>query len=393
MYYWLGNLFREYLNHPKFMDVFSDQRHHKFISFENVSIQIWMKVYWKVFIYVLGFSKPDFTKEELQLWCSFTRIKQRKNPRWAEFQMLKYLFVSQMLLSKNDCDCLIVWSGFSTKQKAMIEVARKKKIPIIFCENGPLPHTMQVDSKGVNYLGSISEVTDETIRKIEIDNAKLDVLKKTPLIVREVSKAKQQKKNLSLSAELPAEFVFIPFQVHNDSQVLLFSSWIPNMEKLLEVVWTAVEGYNLEQEEKLQIVVKEHPSDQGKINYDVLRESWALKGVIFANDHSTQELIDQAEVIVTINSSVGMEALLRNKPVIALGESFYCRQDIVQKAQNPEELLESLYKYKENRDLLFTDQFLYYARYHWLIGGSWRMIDLEHLKEFYQRIKSLQEKV
>jgi len=45
--------------------------------------------------------------------------------------------------------------------------------------------------------------------------------------------------------------------------------------------------------------------------------------VIFANGHVTSELIGGAEAVVTLNSTVGIEALLLDRPVIVLGRACY----------------------------------------------------------------------
>ena len=41
------------------------------------------------------------------------------------------------------------------------------------------------------------------------------------------------------------------------------------------------------------------------------------------SNHNTFSLISNAETIVTINSTVGLEALILNKDVVFLGETFY----------------------------------------------------------------------
>jgi capsular polysaccharide export protein len=47
------------------------------------------------------------------------------------------------------------------------------------------------------------------------------------------------------------------------------------------------------------------------------------KGEVFFTMRNTFQLINKAELVVTINSSVGVESLMLNKPVVTLGDCFY----------------------------------------------------------------------
>lgn len=64
------------------------------------------------------------------------------------------------------------------------------------------------------------------------------------------------------------------------------------------------------------VVLKEHPSS--RVKYPDLARRVSDR-VIFANGNSTQELIEKADCVVTINSTVGLESILLAKPVLVLG--------------------------------------------------------------------------
>ena len=75
-------------------------------------------------------------------------------------------------------------------------------------------------------------------------------------------------------------------------------------------------------ERNCQLYVKVHPAEtdvEMLKRYQVLRDELNFKLV----DANTTELIKKANKIVTINSTVGLEALIYNKPLTVLGRAIY----------------------------------------------------------------------
>ena len=74
---------------------------------------------------------------------------------------------------------------------------------------------------------------------------------------------------------------------------------------------SAAEGigeYNRRHDAYLRLVVKEHPSDHGRIDYsDTFR---AFPDVVFTKLLNTQQLIEKSDAVITVNSTVGIEAML-----------------------------------------------------------------------------------
>ncbi|WP_413378257.1 hypothetical protein [Alkalihalobacillus sp. 1P02AB] len=61
--------------------------------------------------------------------------------------------------------------------------------------------------------------------------------------------------------EWPTEYVFLPFQMVGDTQILYNSPHIKTMEKLLKRTVKAVTQINREEKRNIKIIVKEHPED------------------------------------------------------------------------------------------------------------------------------------
>jgi capsular polysaccharide export protein len=164
---------------------------------------------------------------------------------------------------------------------------------------------------------------------------------------------------------LPERFVFLPLQVHDDSQILLYSPHFPDMPSVVRACAEAVAGYNRGHAAQLRLVVKEHPSDHGRIDYsDTFR---AFPDVVFTKLMNTQQLIEKSAAVITVNSTVGIEAMLHLKPVITLGDAFYAVPGLVRSCGSNDlaGVLEQALETSVDRDLV--EHFLYFLRYDYLV--------------------------
>ncbi|WP_455217824.1 capsular polysaccharide export protein, LipB/KpsS family, partial [Kaarinaea lacus] len=169
-------------------------------------------------------------------------------------------------------------------------------------------------------------------------------------------------------ASLPERFIFVPFQVNTDSQITIHSPWIRNMAHLFNEV-SAVQ--TLLKDKEISFVFKEHPSDSQ--DYRALHERVRQdEHLMFAHDFSTQELIEKSEAVITINSTVGFEALLLGKKVIVLGDAFYGFEGLTKTVNNETELVEVLDTISGwQPDTRLRENFLRYIRSDYAIPDSW----------------------
>ncbi len=135
------------------------------------------------------------------------------------------------------------------------------------------------------------------------------------------------------------------------------------------------------------VVLKEHPSS--RVKYPDLARRVSDR-VIFANGNSTQELIEKADCVVTINSTVGLESILLAKPVLVLGEAFYAVEGVAAKARSAEEalaLLEQLPGWALSEEL--QRAFVSYLQYEYCVAGRWQDGGSEHYAAVAKRIEAL----
>jgi len=247
---------------------------------------------------------------------------------------------------------MLVWNGGKFRQQIALEVAKIQKIKVYFFENGLLPNTMVFDDKGININNSVPR------EKSFFKNYHASTELPTQLVPR-VGKDKEIFKGQKET--LPSSYIFVPFQVDYDTQIISHSKWVKNMRMLFDVI------EKISQESAYHFVFKEHPSSG--ISYeDLYARIKEMPNLHFRNTYSTQELIEKSEAVITINSTVGLESLLFHKKVIVLGDAFYTIDGIAFSAKNQQELIEKIEKIKTlSLDHEAVDHFLKYLYHEYLV--------------------------
>ncbi|WP_243557333.1 hypothetical protein [Priestia megaterium] len=191
------------------------------------------------------------------------------------------------------------------------------------------------------------------------------------------------------NVNLPNNYIFIPFQVHDDSQIILNSPCIQDMEKLVNVVSEQLNIHNSKNNTDLYAVFKEHPADIGRVDYKKLYQKYKNnEKMIFLTDGDTDTILDKSKAIITVNSTVGIEGLQKYKPVIVLGNAYYDIDQITYSCKNFDQLNEIIHqalKGKLNRRLI--TQFLYYLRFTYQLEGNWRNGEFNYV-QFLKKLKS-----
>jgi Capsule polysaccharide biosynthesis protein len=112
-------------------------------------------------------------------------------------------------------------------------------------------------------------------------------------------------------------FVYFPLHVTDDYKIQRIVPHCVDQASLVEQVADALpQGHDL--------VLKEHPMSLGRNSIRLLRRLRQRPNVRLVDPYtSTHELIRRAEAVVVISSTVGLEALLYDKPVLTLGDPYY----------------------------------------------------------------------
>lgn len=233
---------------------------------------------------------------------------------------------------------------------------------MLFCENGYLQRTIVMDSQGINAGNSLMGKPADFYRATAAPDALRKGLLGTTLVARPLKGGATASETITL----PEQFVFLPLQVHDDSQILLYSPQFRDMPSVVRFCIAGVEAANRQRGTRLKLVVKEHPSDHGRIDYSqAFRE---FPEAVFTKSASTQDLIRKCAAVITVNSTVGIEAMLQLKPVVTLGEAFYAVPGLVRACGAKDDLgavLCDAIETPPDRELI--EHFLYFLRYDYLL--------------------------
>lgn len=312
-------------------------------------------------------------------WIGFRRSKDRLNEsrdsalfRWGLLLRIVH-FMSGMIGEVRDFrpQAVFLWNGAHYKQQAAIDYCREQNIQVLYLELGFLPDTMAIDGLGVNYANSLPrDAAFYRAYRPRSEAGVTELLRRVP------------RKPVGEPLVLPENYIFVPFQVYDDTQILVNSPWIRSMEALhavlMEVADALPEGW--------RFIVKEHPTSK--------RDYRSLHGlhsrILFANANDTQELIQKARLVVTINSTVGIESLLLGRPVITLGNACYNIPELVSHADS----VETLRHYVAAPDSAVFDvdlvkRFVAYLNEQYLVPERSPNVSPRHGEVMAQRIKSI----
>ena len=109
-------------------------------------------------------------------------------------------------------------------------------------------------------------------------------------------------------------YIFLPFQVSTDTQIKLHSK--------IDNVGALDAACQLARDMKLDLVCKIHPAETNTEEVKILLDKIKTNG-FFVSTENTAKLIEGASLVVTINSTVGLEAMILGKDVRVLGNALY----------------------------------------------------------------------
>lgn len=292
-------------------------------------------------------------------------------------------------------DLVCVWNGINLPLAAAIRVARKLGKQTIFFENGYLRDTTTLDPTGVNYQNSLVNKPRSFYDAIVPQAQLLAKLYNTDPPIRNIKSKwyqnlmKKQEKGQPEAIILPEHFLLLPFQVQDDTQVLLYSPHFRTMDELVDCAVNAVKQYNSITGEDLWLVVKEHPSDFGRADYSALKARYENDHILFLRFYPTPDLIARSQGVITLNSTVGIESLAHHKPVITLGNAFYNVKGLVCHVAQSEQLSACIPFINAEPDHQLIDKFLYYLRYCYLAEGSWHQPNAQHFQSVREKIAKI----
>ena len=236
---------------------------------------------------------------------------------------------ARRLFARNPEAIAAAWNGLGGSRQAFLLAARDAGIPTLHAELAPFPGRITLDPKGVNADGSVPQdpaffttwAAEDPTRANDQWRAMGQTLTARPSRRTDVTQS---------TAPLPdTPFLFCPLQVPDDSQVTLFSGWSRDMQGFLTALGEAAlhlpDGWHLR--------LKEHPSARTNLT-DLIAPLLATGKVVLDNQTDSFAQLAASAGVVTLNSSMGLQAFFFDKPVITLGRAFFARAPLTTPAHN-----------------------------------------------------------
>lgn len=228
-------------------------------------------------------------------------------------------------------------------------------------KDAPLAGYFSIDSTGYSGWAAIAGLDDlPDVARLaaagEVDAA-WDELRER-YVVGNVSKYAQGQAEFVSPA---GPYVFLPMQTVGD--VVAKLAWIPTLALAHLMAEWASRGDGPE------LVIKRHPKcTSAEVAAFVHRYAGAPR--VHFTEASIHDVLPGASAVVTVNSGVGLEALMHGKTVITTGAAEY--SVVTRKARSATELSEQLARISEPADLDRIKRFVYYYLRHYLVAGDQR---------------------
>jgi capsular polysaccharide export protein len=281
---------------------------------------------------LIPMSFRDFPETAVRTGLCVSRAKHQ--PRGVVLQWLKRLLIrlqyngARRYFAVHPSHIAVAWNGLAGSRMAFLVAARDAGAQTLHAELAPFPGRITLDAVGVNAEGSVpqdggfyGDWASDANRTGDAWRAMGVGLQARTSRRHDVGQGR---------SDLPATpFLFCPLQVPDDTQVTLFAGWCGGMAGFLAALQQAAQhlpdGWHLR--------VKEHPS--AKQSLRTLLDPLLQSGRIIL-DNSTDSFAQLAASrgVVTLNSSMGLQAFFHDKPVITLGRAFWAMPGLVMPAND-----------------------------------------------------------
>ena len=248
-------------------------------------------------------------------------------------RLLERFFLFKSALNLVNPDVVIVWNGMADIRGMIGWYLSKEKIPFLYAEKGMLPNSWYIDEIGINAESSLdSSLLEYKLSPNEFENSEIFIKNviesgSSAWDQPERVKGKQQlKESLGITSE--SKVIFFPGQVDEDVNITRYSKY-KNVAEAVQLVLD-------EMPEDYYLVVKPHPKSKENSQKRLSDLIHSYENLRIVNDVNIWDIIEISDLVISINSTVAFEALLRNKKVLLLGDGVLSKTGLCKKVTNLE---------------------------------------------------------
>ena len=203
-------------------------------------------------------------------------------------------------------DKVITWNNVLSFRKIPFLLAKKYNIPTMVLDYSAFRNRLIIDNIDTSIFSNfynkyVTEYRYQILNEIEIKETEDFITK-----YKENQITRIPDNSLKIN---DSNYSLVILQVQNDANILYYQSQIINNETILKYLQA-----NLNK----KYLIRNHPLTENKNEVKKYFNKYR-----FVDDYSLHSLLENCNEVITINSSVGIEALCYNKPVICLGNSVY----------------------------------------------------------------------
>jgi capsular polysaccharide export protein len=237
---------------------------------------------------------------------------------------------------------IFVWNGYTGYTANILRIyADRFGIPTAYMERGILKDSLFVDSDGVNGASSLSNLSPKYLDSIDLSEEEYACIQKifAPTKPKKIQKIQK---------------IFFPLQVQRDTNIVMYSRF----SSMREAFW---EIYNKFNRNGVKFLLRPHPEEEK----DTCLNIPLFKNTLVSSDKTLKEWLKWSDIVVTINSTVGLEAIIAGKPVISMGDSIYSSTGLTFglndniKTFEPDEIYQRLFRYLKyllSHNILIADK-------------------------------------
>jgi capsule polysaccharide export protein KpsC/LpsZ len=256
------------------------------------------------------------------------------------------------------------------RKKDLYDKCVNEKRLCYIVERGALPNTIMIDKNG--FLND-STSYDETLWNKPLSKKKMkkvekyidDIKKNENSLEPQSSRVSKDVFLNKIGSTVVRKKVFVPLQVHNDTVILLWAGWSKNLKNFMSIIKDMADS-----NPDIDFVVKNHPIETS-FKHNLMRVS--SPNIKIADDIHYKDCIEYCDVVVTVNSGVGLQAMMWNKPVIICGDAFYQNKKINTKAKNMVHL-DKCINHPKKPNFKCVKKFIYYLKYEFYCDCTMRKI-------------------
>ncbi|WP_297443799.1 hypothetical protein [Sulfurimonas sp.] len=267
----------------------------------------------------LSYFYDDWNQQSIAIW---------KELMHGEGEVSKFYndILSRVKNNVFDFDVIIYWSTNGAVKKFALDHNVQSISMELGCTRIPFFESVYMDFLGVNGNAITRKLDIKLLPDCDID----EIIENLPFNLAG-NKGKDGKHNVlktSFIEEIyknPLKNILIPMQLDDDSNILMFSKYANMLEFLEEVLPPLInKGY--------RCFIKPHPGAKSRklteLGHKTCEDYCSdLKNVFWVDDIDNKRdylsLLNKMTAVVTVNSSVGFEALLLKKVVVTMGDGAY----------------------------------------------------------------------